>query len=149
MHPLDAVINWNRIYGKKGFIQYQFVIPFTAEAVLFEILHRLKEYNCKSSLSVLKTLGPESPGSLSFPLTGWTVAIDFPNSKRGLSNILLEIDHLVVSCGGRIYLCKDSRVSSELISRMYPKINEWRTIRNHMDPNNKWRSDQSRRLKLC
>ena len=149
MHPLDTVTNWNKIYGKNGFIQYQFVIPFAAEAVLFEIILRLKEYNFKSSLSVLKTLGPESSSYLSFPLAGWTLAIDFPNSKGKLNEILVEIDHLVVSCGGRIYLCKDSRMSSELVSKMYPKINEWRTIRNHMDPNNKWRSDQSRRLKLC
>ena len=149
MHPLDTVINWNKIYGKNGFVQYQFVIPFTAEAVLFEIIHKLKEYNCKSSLSVLKTLGPESSSYLSFPLAGWTLAIDFPNSKRKLDEILVEIDHLVVSCGGRIYLCKDSRMSSELVPKMYLKINEWRTIRNQMDPNNKWRSDQSRRLKLC
>jgi len=149
MHPLDRISNWNEIYGQNGFIQYQFVIPFEKKVVLKEILEKLKSAKCYSFLTVLKSFGGNSLGQLSFPMEGWTLAIDIPSSHKKLNSILKELDTLVVNAGGRIYLTKDSCMNSRLLPQMYPQLEDWKEIKKQIDPNGVWQSDQGRRLRLC
>jgi len=149
MHPLDGIENWNSVYGTKGFVQYQFVIPFEKKEVLKSILSVLRKSKSNSFLTVLKSLG-ESPESLiGFPMRGWTLAIDLPAHGPSVSLVLEQLDDLVLNAGGRIYLTKDSRMNSHHIRAMYPRLDEWRNTKTEMDPDNFWQSDQSRRLKLC
>lgn len=122
-YPLDKILHWNRIYGIKGFLQYQFVIPFeSGEKGLPIILQKIASSGYASFLAVLKTFGestaPES--DLSFPKKGYTLALDFPVST-GIFTLLEELDQLVLDYGGRIYLTKDARMSPETFSKMYPE----------------------------
>jgi decaprenylphospho-beta-D-ribofuranose 2-oxidase len=149
MHPLDFFNNWNAFYGDKGFIQYQFAIPFEQTEVLRQVVEILRDSKCSSFLSVLKSFGDESEGMLSFPLKGWTLSVDLPLNNRNLSKALKEMDDLIVRAGGRIYLTKDSCLSSELMPLMYSRLSEWKKMKNDVDPTNFWQSDQGRRLKLC
>ncbi len=149
MHPLDSVTNWNTLYGKSGFLQHQFVIPFEKSYVMREVLSRLKDARCSSSLTVLKSFGEDSKGMLGFPMQGWTLAIDLPLHSPHSSEALKEIDRIVMEAGGRLYLTKDSRMNPEHLAIMYPRLAEWKEIKNNCDPNNSWQSDQGRRLRLC
>lgn len=149
MHPLDGVENWNILYGKAGFIQYQFVVPLGREDVLREVLLKIKSSGNSSFLTVLKSFGEDSNGFIAFPIKGWTLAIDFPIRSKGLSEILSEIDEMVVQSGGRIYLTKDSRLSSIDFAHMYPNFQRWKEVKYQVDPINLWQSDQGRRLRLC
>jgi decaprenylphospho-beta-D-ribofuranose 2-oxidase len=149
MHPLDSIGSWNRLYGRDGFLQYQFVVPLHQTAFIYLVMQELKKLRVGSFLSVLKRFGEESMGHLSFPMPGWTLAVDIPVGIDGLDKVLNMLDRKLLEAGGRIYLTKDSRMSSEDIKYMYPRINEWRAIRDRMDPINRWQSDQSRRLRLC
>jgi decaprenylphospho-beta-D-ribofuranose 2-oxidase len=149
MHPLDNVSNWNTVYGSRGFIQYQFVVPLDNTQVLKHILSKLKITNSGSFLTVLKSFGEESSGLISFPIKGWSLAIDFPKNIPNLSQVLRDLDQLVLSAGGRVYLTKDSRLSHIHIPLMYPNLHSWKKIKGEIDPNNHWQSDQGRRLKLC
>ena len=149
MHPLDRIDNWNQVYGINGFIQYQFVIPFEKSNLLETVLNKLREEKCGSFLTVLKTFGENSKGFISFPIKGWTLAVDLPASGQNLSKVLRELDEIVVSAGGRIYLTKDSRLNSGHLPEMYPDLEIWKRIKNEFDPLNQWQSDQGRRLKLC
>ena len=149
MHPLDKIDNWNILYGSKGFVQYQFVVPMKSTQVLIDVLSIFKEANYRSFLSVLKTLGPESRSLLGFPMEGWTLAVDFPVEYSNLGETLSQIDKLVAGCGGRIYLTKDSRMTEEFLQTTYPKLEEWKSIKIELDPNMTWQSDQGRRLNLC
>jgi FAD/FMN-containing dehydrogenase len=119
--PLDFIRNWNRLYGKRGFLQYQFVVPFAGgEAALREILAMISKSRLASFLSVLKLLGPgEHP--LSFAMPGYTLALDFPLSPA-LFPLLDELDKRVAACGGRIYLAKDSRMKLETFNNGYPQV---------------------------
>jgi len=148
MHPLDGVGNWNRLYGAAGFIQYQFVIPDENFSFLNEVLQLLKESHIASPLCVLKKLGPASPSFLGFAKTGWTLSIDIPRRTRGLSSLLNNLTEQIVPMGGRVYLAKDSMLSSNSLEAMYTKLAKWREIKLEMDPNKTWISDQSRRLRL-
>lgn len=149
MHPLDGIQNWNMFYGTRGFIQYQFVVPFQQERVLKIVIEKLRDAKCSSPLSVLKSFGSESKGLISFPIPGWTLAIDLPVGLPGLHVILREIDELVVAAGGRVYLTKDSCLDSKHMMVMYPCLSEWKKVKDIVDPKNFWQSDQGRRLKLC
>jgi FAD/FMN-containing dehydrogenase len=149
MHPLDGVGDWNRIYGVEGFLQYQFVIPNGSEELLPRILEELKKRGIASFLGVLKYFGVGNSAIMSFPLGGWTLAMDFPIGIEGLEALLNKFDDWVLGAGGRVYLIKDSRLRPEYVPLMYPKHKEWQEVRNEMDPLRLWCSDQSRRLELC
>jgi decaprenylphospho-beta-D-ribofuranose 2-oxidase len=146
-HPLDLFGEWNRAYGSKGFLQYQFIVPFDAQDAFREIVRRIAASGHVSFLNVLKRMGDANPAPLSFPCPGWTVTVDFP-IKRGLHQFCDDLDTMVLEVGGRLYLAKESRTSPETIHRMYPRIDEWRKIRHSVDPEGIFASDMSRRLAL-
>lgn len=147
-HPLDGIRNWNTVYGPGGFRQYQFVIPFGQETVLRRILERISAARAPSFVTVLKRFGPGDDGYLSFPMPGWTLALDFPTRTPGLDGLLRRLDDQVVTAGGRVYLAKDSRVSADLLAQMYPRLADFRELRSKLDPAGQLVSDLSRRLGL-
>jgi decaprenylphospho-beta-D-ribofuranose 2-oxidase len=147
-HPLDAVGHWNRLYGRRGFLQYQFVMPFGEEAALRHVVERLAESGITSFLAVLKRFGAANAAPLSFPKPGWTLALDVPGASPGLVELLAELDHVVLDAGGRHYLAKDAATTPEAIRRGYPRLVEWQAVRDRVDPHHRWASDQSRRLRL-
>lgn len=147
-YPLDAVGHWNRLYGRRGFVQYQFVVPLDQADVVRRIIARLAGRRCPTFLAVLKRLGPGA-GLLSFPAEGWTLAADIPAGVAGLGPLLESCDDLVCEAGGRVYLAKDGRLRPERLPVMYPELDRWREIRARLDPQHRWRSDLGRRLGLC
>lgn len=147
-YPLDRLSNWNRLYGRRGFIQYQFVVPEGQEETLLAVANSIARTPTPAALAVLKKMGPSRGGLLSFPTPGWTLAVDLPIGDPGLSGVLDDCDLRVVSAGGRVYLAKDSRMRSGLVPEMYPDLNTWREIRSRLDPLDLLRSDLSERLRL-
>jgi len=147
-HPLDGIRNWNRVYGPAGFRQYQFVVPFGQDKVVRRSLERISAHRAPSFVTVLKRFGPGDDGYLSFPIAGWTLALDFPANTPGLAGLLDWLDEQVAEAGGRVYLAKDSRVSAQVLERMYPRLEEFRKIRADIDPAGMLASDLSRRLGL-
>jgi len=147
-YPLDAIDGWNRIYGKRGFQQYQVVIPFDrAREGMRAVLERISRSGRASFLAVLKTMGEESGGLLSFPMPGWTLALDLPH-RDGLDGLLDELDEIVVGCGGRRYLVKDASMRASRLRAMYPKVEAFDRVRREFDPGGVWSSSLSRRVGL-
>jgi FAD/FMN-containing dehydrogenase len=143
--PLDAVANWNRMYGRRGFIQHQCVIPAaTAHATLADMLGRIAKRGGSSFLAVLKKLGPGS-GPLSFPMPGYSLALDFP-IKDDVFSFLDELDARVVAAGGRLYLAKDARQSQRTFEAGYPDLPRFRQLRRMVDPRGTINSRLAERL---
>ena len=148
-YPLDGIANWNRMYGKRGFAQYQYVMPMnTAKEGTREILTLLSRERKASFLAVLKRFGPGGPGMLSFPMEGLTLALDIPMSSD-LLPFLDHLDDIVLKYGGRIYLAKDSRMKIETFHAGYPRIGEFCDARKRYDPEGRFDSDLARRIGLC
>lgn len=145
--PLDGVDGWNRIYGRRGFVQHQCVLPLeSGPRVLADMLERVSARGDASFLAVLKKLGP-SHGLLSFPMPGYTLALDFPAS-RGIVEFLHELDALVVTAGGRLYLAKDACQSRDTFEAGYPHLSTFRQVRRDVDPGTRLRSRLSERLAI-
>ena len=145
-YPLDAIHDWNRIYGPAGFLQHQCVLPHeSARAGLTQLLTRIAARGAGSFLAVLKLLG-DSAGPLSFPMPGYTLALDFPATAANFS-LLVELDAVVADHGGRIYLAKDARSGVSTL-RGYPQLDAFRAVRDRVDPQRRLRSLQSERLGL-
>lgn len=146
-YPLDSILNWNRIYGKRGFLQYQFVLPLKASKDgLKKILTRINQKGMGSFLAVLKLFG-EQDDLISFPMEGYTLALDFP-MKKGLLEFLDELDRMVADCGGRVYLSKDARMKKEIFWETYPNAGRFNEILMKYDPDRRFVSNLSQRLKL-
>lgn len=118
-HPLDGVQNWNRIYGPAGFLQYQFAVPNEAAHLVPRTLETLRQAGAPSFLTVLKRFGSSNPAPLSFPIPGWTLAVDLPAAVSGLLGVLDELDEEVNAAGGRLYLAKDARQRGVIFSHSY------------------------------
>jgi decaprenylphospho-beta-D-ribofuranose 2-oxidase len=147
LHPLDIAGEWNRGYGPRGFLQYQFVVPLERGDVIRTVLERMTEAGQVSALNVLKRFGEGNRAPLSFPKPGWTLCVDIPIGP-GLNELCDELDTIVLDAGGRHYLAKESRTTPEAIRRGYPRLEEWRKVRAAVDPEGVFASDLARRLEL-
>jgi decaprenylphospho-beta-D-ribofuranose 2-oxidase len=148
MFRLDALDSWPRLYGRHGLIQYQLVVPSGSERALEIVIERLRRARVPCYLAVLKGFGPANSAPLSFPIAGWTLALDLPRAAPGLESLLDGLDALVAEVGGGIYLAQDARLGGEALSAMYPRLAEWRTARDRLDPDHVWRSDLALRTGL-
>jgi len=148
-YPLDVLAGWNHVYGPGGFLQYQFAVPDSAGDVVRASLEQLGAIGAPSFLSVLKRFGSGRTRSpLSFPMKGWTLAIDVPTRVDGLAGVLDRLDELVLAAGGRLYLAKDSRMTPRTLERGYPQLDEFRAVRSDLDPRGVFTSDLARRLQI-
>lgn len=147
-HPLDGVNNWNRLYGSRGFIQYQFIVPLERTDVMRRVIETFSSAGVGSFLAVLKRMGPQNKAPLSFPTEGWTLTLDVSAGLKGLPELLATTDSMVLDAGGRHYLAKDSHATAMAIRRGYPRLEEWMATRDAMDPAGRWCSDLGRRLGL-
>lgn len=146
-HPLDLLGEWNRAYGKRGFLQYQFSMPFGAEQQLADAVRTIAESGHHSFLNVFKRMGSSNPAPLSWPHPGYMLSLDFALTS-GLDRFCVDLDERVRAAGGRLYLAKESRTTPEMIATMYPRLDEWRRIRDRVDPERVFASDLARRLRL-
>ena len=146
-HPLDLFGDWNRAYGSRGFLQYQFIVPLAAEAEFRAIIADIAASGHVSFLNVFKKFGEGNRAPLSFPMPGWNICVDFP-IVDGLGAFCRGLDERVLAMGGRLYTAKDSRTDPETFAAMYPRVDEWRKVRDSVDPDGVFASDMSRRLAL-
>jgi FAD/FMN-containing dehydrogenase len=147
-YPLDGILEWRRLYGRAGLVQYQCVLPLAASRVgLTLLLKRIADAGLGSFLGVLKLFGHQNSGMLSFPMEGYTLALDFPARAKTLA-LFPILDAIVADHGGRLYLAKDAATSPPMIERFYPGLNQFRAVRKRVDPAGKFASLQSRRLGL-
>ncbi|HZY81980.1 MAG TPA: FAD-binding oxidoreductase [Cyclobacteriaceae bacterium] len=146
-YPLDKIRHWNRAYGSRGLLQYQFVLPFeTSKKGLHTIVRKISDAGSASFLSVLKSMG-KGENMISFPIPGFTLAMDFP-AAPSVFPLLEELDKIVVDLGGRIYLVKDARMKPEIYWNGYSTATEFREAIHKLDPNHKFSSALSRRLQM-
>ncbi len=147
-YPLDRMHNWNRMYGKRGFVQYQFVVPReNAREGIRKAIDLLSRSRRASFLAVLKRMGPASKGMLSFPMDGYTLALDIPLTND-LVDFLKKLDEIVLAHGGRVYLAKDSRLPAPAFRAMYPRLDEFLAVKREVDPENRFCSDMAKRLEI-
>ncbi|HEY0075586.1 MAG TPA: FAD-binding oxidoreductase [Abditibacteriaceae bacterium] len=146
--PLDAVSGWNKIYGARGFIQYQCVLPFeTSHRGLVKLLETISQSGQASFLAVLKTFGPSTPSPLGFPLPGHTLALDIPAGEN-IVEFARALDAIVIDHGGRVYLAKDATLEATTFRKMYPRHAEFEAVKLSLDPQNRFQSSLSRRLQI-
>ena len=147
-YPLDAVQDWNRIYGRHGFVQYQCVLPLaTSRDGLTALLTEIARVGQASFLTVLKRLGRESFGYLSFPQEGYTLALDFPANADTFA-LLARLDRIVIEAGGRLYLAKDARMSAPMLRSGYPRLERFNAVRRRYGLDGRFRSALSDRLEI-
>lgn len=147
-HPLDAIGHWNHLYGPRGFLQYQLLVPYGAESTLIRIVETLAVTRAAGMLAVLKRFGTGSGAPLGFPDPGWTLTIDLPAGDRVSRDLVDDLDDLVLGVGGRHYLAKDAHLTPAAVRRGYRRLDEWRELRDRVDPGRHWNSDLARRLRL-
>ncbi len=148
LYPLDRLRGWNRIYGKRGFYQFQCVIPDqAAQDGLRAILTAIAKSGSASFLSVLKSLGSEGRGMISFPIRGMTLALDFPRSARS-RKLVERLNAMALDHGGRVYPAKDSLLTAEQFEQMYPRLGEFRSVLSDVDPNAVFSSAMAERLRV-
>jgi decaprenylphospho-beta-D-ribofuranose 2-oxidase len=146
-YPLDGVHQWNRIYGSRGFVQYQALFPeATAAEGLREVLEAITEARLASFLAVLKRSGPAGSGWLSYLFPGYTLALDIPNVGEPLRTLVRLLDHILLNRGGRLYLAKDTLATPEVIQTMYPRLGDFQTLKRRLDPEGRIASGLSARL---
>ncbi len=148
LFPLDAIHQWNRIYGRRGFHQFQCVLPFAEGApALRRLLESIVRSGRGSFLAVLKRMGEKGRGYLSFPAPGLTLALDFPNAP-GATALIAELERITADNGGRVYLAKDGTLAPEMLPVMYPDLPLYRALLDEIDPRHRFTSDMSRRLAI-
>lgn len=145
--PLDKIHNWNKLYGKRGFHQFQCVVPIESADTLRGMLERVANSGLASPLAVLKRMGPGRAGQMSFPMEGYTLAVDFPN-RPAAETLISELERATANAGGRIYFAKDALSGPENIAVMYPEHGAWLAEVNKLDPDRTFETDLVRRLKL-
>ncbi|MDJ0826063.1 MAG: FAD-binding oxidoreductase [Rhodobacter sp.] len=145
--PLDRIHDWNRLYGKAGFHQFQCVVPVAEAEALREMLRRIAASRLASPLAVLKRMGPGRAGYMSFPMEGYTLAVDFPN-RPGVVRLVGALEEIAAEAGGRIYLAKDSLASGDRVRAMYPEHGDWLAEVTKADPDVAMATDLVRRLGL-
>lgn len=140
-YPLDNILNWNKIYGRRGFLQYQCVIADDVSQGLFKLLKRIGDSGQASFLSVLKELGDSAaPGLLSFPKAGYTLALDFPNKGKDTLNLLNDLDAITREHAGRVYPAKDARMSKAMFYAGYgDKLEQFNQYRDPAFSSDFWR----------
>ncbi|MBT3222837.1 MAG: FAD-binding oxidoreductase [Proteobacteria bacterium] len=148
--PLDAVRRWNRLYGPRGLLQYQLVVPPDPDHRAIRLaMEEITRSKMASFLAVIKEFGDQVHGGLSFPIPGVTLALDFPNFGKPLLQLFDRLDRIVLDAGGRLYLGKDARLGKEEFRIMYPEWEKWKAVRDKWDPEGMYQSDLGRRMGLC
>ena len=145
-HPLDFVADWNLLYGPRGVVQYQLAVPDAGEDAVRRCIELVSDSGVPNFLGVLKRFGSADAGILSFPIEGWTLALDLPLGPSELPALLDRLDELVAAAGGRVYLAKDARLDPRHLPDMYPRLAELRALRERLDPDGVLTSDLARRL---
>lgn len=148
LYPLDAIGDWNRLYGRRGFHQFQCLLPAASHRQgLRDLLETCVKSRAASFLAVLKTMAQAGTGMLSFGGPGHTLALDFP-ARPGIDDLLIRLERQVLDCGGRIYLAKDARLSAAGFAAMYPRLDEFRSVLAEVDPAGRMVSGLARRLEI-
>jgi len=145
--PLDAIHDWNRLYGKRGFHQFQCVVPIAQADALREMLEKIANSGLASPLAVLKRMGDGRGGYMSFPMEGYTLAVDFPN-RSGAEDLIQSLIDMAQAAGGRIYLAKDSIATGAQVKPMYPEFDDYQAEVQKADPDGHYTTDIIRRLDL-
>jgi len=147
-YPLDAISDWNRMYGTSGFTQFQCVLPMNESYDgLTAILQRVQKSGLASFLAVLKRMGGPDRGMLTFPMDGYTLALDIPR-RAGLEDLMRDLHKIVVQCGGRVYLAKDAYLRPETFRAMYPTYADWLEVKRQTDPEGRFTSSLAQRLHI-
>jgi FAD/FMN-containing dehydrogenase len=148
-YPLDGMKNWNRLYGRRGFLQYQFVLPVArSHEAMQVVLEELVRARCSSFLAVLKSFGEANDALLSFPVRGHTLALDLPYRGVELVSLLRRLNQKLIEYGGRIYLAKDAVLDAGEFRQMYPKADQFKQVQRRLDPRGILRSSLSDRIGL-
>ncbi|MFJ4901906.1 FAD-binding protein [Streptomyces sp. NPDC088727] len=147
-HPLDAVPHWSPVQGRGGLVHYEFAVGHGQEETLHRIVRQLSQRRSAPFPGVLRRFGAGDPGWLSFPVPGWALSLDLPAALPGLARFLDGLDEEVAASGGRVCLTNDARIRPDVLTTMYPRLSDFRSLRAELDPDGAFRSDLSRRLSL-